>query len=220
MITWAFWHVLREYMIRLKVIKDGKVVEVDAATDLETFRFNHFGQDEELQCAITPGMPSFLFTRPTLKEFSEKTVRWPGHWPGVLTLKECGLLDTEPVEFNGQRIVPREFLNSLITPRLLPKKGDTDVCVMYNTVEGTKGGERMRIEYFMWDEADRKNNLSSMMRVTGFPVAITAKWLAQGKIKQKGIVAPEDAFKGKLYEEFMKELEKRDIHIKEIVTKI
>jgi saccharopine dehydrogenase-like NADP-dependent oxidoreductase len=220
MITWAFWHVLREYMIRLKVIKDGKVVEVDAATDLETFRFNHFGQDEELQCAITPGMPSFLFTRPTLKEFSEKTVRWPGHWPGVLTLKECGLLDTEPVEFNGQRIVPREFLNSLITPRLLPKKGDTDVCVMYNTVEGTKGGERMRIEYFMWDEADRKNNLSSMMRVTGFPVAITVKWLAQGKIKQKGIVAPEDAFKGKLYEEFMKELEKRDIHIKEIVTKI
>jgi len=220
MITWAFWHVLREYMIRLKVIKDGKVVEVDAATDLETFRFNHFGQDEELQCAITPGMPSFLFTRPTLKEFSEKTVRWPGHWPGVLTLKECGLLDTDPVEFKGRRIVPREFLNSIITPRLLPNKGDTDVCVMYNTVEGTKGGERMRIEYFMWDEADRNNNLSSMMRVTGYPVAITARWLAQGKIKQKGIVAPEDVFEGKLYEEFIKELEKRDIHIKEIVSKI
>ena len=26
MITWAFWHVLREYMIKLKVIKDGKIV--------------------------------------------------------------------------------------------------------------------------------------------------------------------------------------------------
>jgi len=216
MITWAFQHVLREYMIKLKVIKDGKIIEVDAGTDLEKFKFNQMGKNEDLECAITPGMPSFLFTRPHLKEFSEKTVRWPGHWGGVATLKECGLLDIEPVNFKAKKIVPREFLSSLITPKLLPKEGDTDVCVMYNTVEGKKGGTMKRIEYFMWDEADRETGLSSMMRVTGFPVAIAARWLAKGKIKEKGIVAPEDAISGKLYEEFLNELKKRNIRVKTI----
>ncbi len=216
MITWAFEHVLREYMIKLKVIKDGKIVEVDAATELERFRFNKFGKDEELECAITPGMPSFLFTRPQLKEFAEKTVRWPGHWQGVHTLKECGMLDIAAVDFKGAKIVPREFLLSIITPRLRATEGETDVCVMYNTLIGKKGNKRIKIEYFMWDEADTKNGTSAMMRVTGFPMAITAKLILEGKIKEKGIVAPEDGIKGEIYDQFIKELKKRNINILEV----
>jgi lysine 6-dehydrogenase len=216
MITWAFDHVLREYMIKVKVIKNGKIVEVNASTDRERFKFNQLGKDEELECAITPGMPSFIFTRPQLKEFAEKTVRWPGHWQGVQTLKECGLLDLTPVELKGAKVVPRELLLSLITPKLQPLEGDTDVCVMYNTLTGEKGGKNMKIEYFMWDEADTKNGISSMARVTGFPVAITAKLLAGKKIKEKGIVPPEDCIKGELYTEFMEELRKRNINILEV----
>jgi lysine 6-dehydrogenase len=216
MITWAFDHVLREYMIKVKVIKNGKIVEVNASTDRERFKFNQLGKDEELECAITPGMPSFIFTRPQLKEFAEKTVRWPGHWQGVQTLKECGLLDLTPVELKGAKVVPRELLLSLITPKLQPLEGDTDVCVMYNTLTGEKGGKNMKIEYFMWDEADTKNGISAMARVTGFPVAITAKLLAGKKIKEKGIVPPEDCIKGELYTEFMEELRKRNINILEV----
>jgi len=75
MITWAFDHVLREYMVKLNVIKDGEVVEVPALIDRERFKFERFGVEEELECAVTPGMPSFIFTRPELKGFAEKTVR-------------------------------------------------------------------------------------------------------------------------------------------------
>jgi lysine 6-dehydrogenase len=217
MITWAFEHVLREYMIKLNVIKDGKIVEVSAATDLETFRFDKFGKDEELQCAVTPGMPSFLFTRKQLKEFAEKTVRWPGHWQGVHTLKECGMLDIGPVDFKGTKIVPREFLLSIITPRLVPNEGEGDVCVMYNTLEGKKDGKDVKIEYFMWDEPDKKNNISAMMRVTGYPMAITARMIGRGEITEKGIVAPEDAMTGDLYKKFIDELKKRDIEILEVM---
>ena len=216
MITWAFEHVLREYMIKLNVIKDGKIVEVNAATDLEKFRFNQFGKDEELECAVTPGMPSFLFTRKQLKEFAEKTVRWPGHWQGVQTLKECGMLDIEPVNFAGTKIIPREFLLSIITPRLQPNRGETDVCVMYNTLEGKKDSKKIKIEYFMWDEPKASEDISSMMRVTGYPMAITARMIGRGEIKEKGIVAPEDAVTGELYKKFIAELEKRSIIIKEI----
>jgi len=218
MITWAFDHVLREYMIKLKVVKKGRVVEVDAATHLETFHFDKFGKDEELQCAVTPGMPSFIYTRPQLREFAEKTIRWPGHWQGVHTLKECGMLDLDPVDFKGMKISPREFLLFRITPKLQAREGETDVCVMYNTVIGKKKGRKVKIEYHMWDTADTKNHLSSMMRVTGFPVAIAARMIARGQILQKGIVAPEDAIGSDLYPEFIKELKKRNIRILETIT--
>jgi len=218
MITWTFEHVLREYMIKLFVVKGGKVVEVPAIGDRERFRFDKFGKDEELVCAVTPGMPSFIYSRRQLKEFAEKTVRWPGHWEGVDTLKECGLLDITPHKFGKTKIVPREFLLSLITPKLQPLKGETDVCVMYNTVKGKKKGKDVKFEYFMWDEADKKNGISSMMRVTGFPVAITAKLLLEGRIKEKGIVPPEDCIYGPLYKRFIKELEKRNINILEEKT--
>ncbi|MFH1862140.1 MAG: saccharopine dehydrogenase C-terminal domain-containing protein [bacterium] len=218
MITWAFEHVLREYMIKLFVIKGGKVVEVNAATDREYFKFGAFGHDDDLVCAVTPGMPSFIYTRTELQEFAEKTIRWPGHWEGVDTLKECGLLDIEPVEHNGAKIIPRKFLLQMITPRLQAHPGETDVCVMYNTVTGIKNGKKLKYEYWMWDEADKTLGLSSMARVTGFPVAIATKFLGAGWIKEKGIVPPEDCIYGELYPKFMKELEKRNIRIQENVT--
>ncbi len=218
MITWAFRHVLREYMLKVEVIKDGKVVEVDAMSDLEPFRFTKFGKDEPLEAAVTPGMPSFIFTRPDLKEFAEKTVRWPGHWQGIATLKECGLLDLEPVEVDGVPVVPRELLFQTIEPRLRPLEGDTDVCVMWNTVVGEKDGRKQQIDYYMWDEADTKNDISSMGRVTGFSAAIGALFVGRGLITEKGIVAPEDCFDGERYDRFIEEVEKRDIHILEEIS--
>jgi lysine 6-dehydrogenase len=220
MITWAFSHVLREYMVKLQIIKGGKIVDVDAMTDYERFRFNKFGKDEEIECFVTPGMPSFIYTRPNLKEFAEKTCRWPGHWQAVQTLKECGLLDTAPTDVKGAKVVPREALLASIEPRLRANPGETDVCVMYNTVVGIKNGKKTKIEYFMWDEADKVNNISSMARVTGFSAAIGAVHVGRGHITAKGIVAPEDCYDSALYKEFISELGRRDVKILEEITTV
>ena len=220
MITWAFEHVLREYMVKVDVIKDGKIVEVNAMNDFEEFRFNQLGVDEKLACAITPGMPSFLYTRPQLKECAEKTIRWPGHWEGAGVLKECGMLDSVPIEFKGTKISPREFLSHIMTPKLQPLEGETDVCVMWNTVNGIKDGQKMRIDYYMWEEADTENGISAMGRVTAFPEAIATVMLGKGEITKKGIVAPEDAIEGKIYKNFLEELKRRKINILEVSKKI
>ena len=220
MITWAFEHVLREYMIKVDVIKGGKIVEANAMDDLEKFRFNQLGKDEELTCAITPGMPSFLFTRPQLKECAEKTIRWPGHWEGAKVLKECGMLDSTPVKFKRMKISPREFLSFIMTPKLQPLEGETDVCVMWNTVIGIKDGQKMRIDYYMWEEADTENGISAMGRVTAFPEAIATVMVGNGEVNKKGIVAPEDAIEGKVYQNFLEELKRRKINILEVSKKI
>ena len=39
MITWSFGHVLREYMVKVRIIQDGGVAEVDATSGRERFRF-------------------------------------------------------------------------------------------------------------------------------------------------------------------------------------
>ena len=200
-------------MVRVKVIKNSKIVEVDAASDLEAFSFTEFGQDEALECAITPGMPSFIFTRPNLHEFAEKTIRWPGHWQGIEVLKECGLLNLQPIKIRDRKIAPREFLLAVIEPKLRPQAGDTDVCVMWNTVTGTKDGKQTKVNYYLWDEADVKNNISAMARVTGFSTAIGALFLGRGMITNQGIVPPEDGIKGELYKVFADELKKRGIRI-------
>lgn len=217
MITWSFDHVLREYMISLDVRKDGEVVEVEALGEREIFQFEAFGVDETLVCAVTPGMPSFLHTRPELQDFAEMTVRWPGHFSAVDALKEIGLLDLEPIEVQGVQITPRDFLLQVIEPRLQPQEGDTDVCVMWNTVRGVKDGNPTRVDYYMWDEADTEKGISSMARVTGFSSAIGALFIGRGLIKQRGIVPPEDAFGSEGYETFIEELASRDIHILEKV---
>jgi len=130
------------------------------------------------------------------------------------------MLDLAPVEFNSTKIAPRDFLLSIIDPKLRPLQGDTDVCVMWNTVTGIKNGKKMRIDYYMWDEADIRNGISSMGRVTGFSAAIGAMFIGRGEIEKKGIVAPEDAIDGKVYQKFMNELGKRNITIDEVVSEL
>jgi saccharopine dehydrogenase-like NADP-dependent oxidoreductase len=213
MITWSFEHVLREYMVKVRVIRDKKVSEVEATSDRERFRFTEFGCNEELECAITPGMPSFLYTQTDLVSFSEKTIRWPGHWQAIDALKDCGLLDLEPVNYEGESIIPRSFLLKLIEPRLRPLPGDEDICVMYNSAVG----DERRADYFMWTKADSMNGISAMAKVTGSSAAIGAGLLARGEIEKTGIVAPEEAIKGEVYDKFIGELEKRGIAVRESI---
>ncbi len=215
MTTWSLEHVLREYSIKTQIIKGGVKTEVPALADPETFRFTEFGVNEDLECAVTPGMPSFVHTHPELRYFAEKTVRWPGHYQGVKTLLECGMLDETPLDFGGSAIAPRAFLLKTINPLLVPRAGDGDVCVMYVTVTGWKNGQPTKVESYMWEEAD--SEFSGMARVTAFPACIGAKLVATRRVAVRGIRAPEECVTGKDYTWFMDELKKKDITIKETI---
>jgi lysine 6-dehydrogenase len=103
-----------------------------------------------------------------------------------------------------------------MNPKLTPLEADTDICVMWNTVTGIKNRQKMRIDYYMWEEADIRNGISAMGRVTGFPAAIGARLVGKGEIKKRGIVPCEDAIEGEIYQKFMEELIKRNITILEV----
>ena len=127
------------------------------------------------------------------------------------------MLDLEQVEVGGVKVVPRDVLLASIEPRLRPEPGETDVCVMYNTIDGVKNGVPTRVSYHLWDEADTTHGVSAMGRVTGYSAAIGAVMVGSGMIAEHGIVAPEDCIHGSNYAHFISELEKRQIRILETV---
>lgn len=216
-VNWSFAHALREYMIDVMVLRGGRIVEVPPLSDRELFVFDAFGKAEAFEAAVTPGMPSLLYTRPGLVEFSEKTIRWPGHFEGIDLLRECGLLDLEPHTFEGTAIRPREFFISVVGPKLQPLPGEADICVMANSVLGEMAGEAARVDHHLWAGPDDVAGISAMAKVTGFSAAVAAMMVGRGEVKEKGIVAPEDGIRGCLYERYIGELEERGICVQETV---
>jgi len=75
-------------------------------------------------------------------------------------------------------------------------------------IEGKKKGRKTKTVYDCIDYYDRKSKLTAMQRTTGFPVAIIAQMLAEGKIREKGVMPQEIVVPG---DQFVGELSKRGI---------
>ena len=216
MITWSWEKALSICDGKVTVRRNGRLQQADIMSDYEQFRFQALGQDEALEAYLTPGIDSMLYTRPQLRECYEKTIRWPGYRDALRVLAQSGLVGRAPVEFKGLSIVPLEFTAAVIEPRVQARKGDADVCIMWNTVTGKRAGRPLKIDYFMWDRADEASGLSAMGRTTGFPCAIAAVMVAKGQIKQRGVLAPEDALDEAAYLELLARLQLRNIDIVEV----
>jgi lysine 6-dehydrogenase len=142
----------------------------------------------------------------------EKTIRWPGHTEQIKTLIECGLLETKPVAYGKQSIVPREFVSNTLSEKLALGK-EKDLTLLRVDVSGRKGGKRVRHRYQMIDHYDSRHGLTSMARTTAFPCSFTAQLLGTGRIQQKGLIPPEVAFKPDLRKELLDYLKDREMHI-------
>ena len=116
-------------------------------------------------------------------------------------------------DLEGNFINGLVYENGIPIKKLQPRGGETDICVMWNTITGTKDGRRTVINYYLWDEADTVNGISAMARVTGYSAAVGALFLGRGMLTRKGIVPPEDVIQGENYDLFIDELSRRAIRV-------
>jgi lysine 6-dehydrogenase len=214
-IVFSFEAVLEEYLRDARIIKHGKIVDVPALSGLETISFpSHIGRCE---CFYTDGLSTLVQTLRDVREMDEKTIRWPGHVDQLKTLIECGLLDTNPVEFNDSHVVPRSFVSQLLSDKLMLGK-DRDLTLLRVDVTGRKGRRHVQRRFEMIDHYDAKNETTSMARTTAFPCSIAAQILGSGRVPKKGLCPPELAFKDELREEFLSHLRERGLKITSRIT--
>ncbi len=215
--VWSLEGVWTQFFEECRIVQDGEFTTVDAGSGLEKLQFEDIG---ELEAAFTDGLGTLLhmYKDPVfegVEEVFEKTIRYPGHYDKVMLLKDCGLLDTEPVTVDGKEVSPRAVLTALLDDKLRLDKEERDMTVLRVRVSGTQDGKTRSHIYDMVDYRDLDSGILSMGRTTGYTGSILAPLVCEGKIGHRGVVMPEKlGAERDLFEKMLDEYAKRDITIK------
>jgi lysine 6-dehydrogenase len=199
---------INEYVERARVIRDGKIVEVDSMTEIERMKFP--APFHEMEAFQTSGGASTLpesFLGRT-RHLDYKTIRYPGHCEQFKLLIDLGLAASEEIDIDGGRVSPRRVLGEMLL-RHLPAD-EPDAVLVRLEFRGRAGGEKRLLRYDIIDRFDESTGLSAMMRTTAFPASIIAQMMARGEIKEKGAIPQERAIPP---DAFVAELAKRNIRL-------
>jgi len=216
-VSWSPLDVLEEYIRPARVVECGEIVEKPALSDPELVNLPPIGT---LEAFNTDGLRSLLHTLkiPNLKE---KTLRYPGYAEKIRMLRESGFFNDQPVEVGKAKIKPIELTSKLLFSQWELKEDEEEFTVMRIIVKGRKGEKRLIYTYDLLDYYDREEKTTSMSRATGFPCAIMARLVAQGKYSTRGICPPEYIGREhKIFSQVRKELEKRRIIFKENIIEV
>ena len=197
---------INEYIERARVIRSGKITEVESMTEVESLEFPApFGRMEAFQTSGgTSTLPETFLGK--VKELDYKTIRYPGHCEKFKTMIDLGLCSSQPIDVDGRAVVPRRVLGDLLV-RNLPADGPDVVLVRVEFK-----GDRKKLTYDIIDRQDEKTGLSAMMRTTAFPASIVALMMARGQTTAKGALPQERCLPPDV---FMAELRNRNIDVME-----
>ncbi|MGD8684242.1 MAG: saccharopine dehydrogenase C-terminal domain-containing protein [Chloroflexota bacterium] len=189
-----------EYYGVAHFIRDGERVDVPTfePADYETVDFG--GDIGEMEAFVAGGgtstMPWTFEGR--LKTLWNKTLRWPGHFAEWRAYTIAGLLDEEPIELNGQSIVPRDVLHALLEPRIRAEPGEPDLVIVRVLAKGRKDGREAQVRVELIDRFDEATGFTAMERTTGWDGALKAIMNAHGRTP-RGVNPAELAVSGPDY---------------------
>jgi len=211
-IVYSLEGVLDYYTTLSWVLRDGKRTQVKALSEREPVRFD--APLGELEAFHTAGGLSTMAFRyegkvPTMEY---KTLRYPGHAHIMEAVRELGLLELNPVDVKGQKVVPRDVVVAAMGPRLTKPKG-RDLVALRVVVEGRRQDADAQVGWELVDFYDAARGISAMMRTTGYSLSITGQMQARGEVKPAGVHTPDECVPAAAY---IAELAKRGVNIKQI----
>jgi lysine 6-dehydrogenase len=197
-VVYSLEGVLDYYTTLSWVLRDGRRTQVTALSEREPIEFP--APVGTLEAFHTAGGLSTMAFRYEGKvpEMEYKTLRYPGHAEIVEAIRELGLLDLEPVEVKGVRVVPRDVFLTLAGPRLTKPEG-RDLLALRVIVEGTKDGRPAERRYDLVDRYDEVHGISAMMRTTGYSLSITGQMQARGEVGPPGVWTPDECMPAEAY---------------------
>lgn len=179
--------VIEEYTRPARYIENSKLVIRPALSDPELINFDEIGT---LEAFNSDGLRTLIDTL-TVPNMKEKTLRYPGHIDKIRILRDSGFFSKDSIEVSGIKFKPIDFTSKLLFPMWELKEGDEEFTVMQVIIEGEKDKKKMRYTYNLLDRHDKKTNIHSMARTTGYTATAVVRLLAKGLFNRKGICPPE-----------------------------
>jgi saccharopine dehydrogenase-like NADP-dependent oxidoreductase len=211
-ITWSPENLIDEYMRKARIVKEGKIIEVEALSGLEEVEFPEFGK---LEAFYTDGLRTLPQTITDVYDMWEKTLRYPGHAEKIKLLKTLGFFEEEQIDVEGVSVSPRKLTVKLFAQKLR-KPEIKDIVALKVEVSGVKNGRQTRYVYHLLDHYDEKRGITAMARTTAYSASIIAQLMLKKALREKGVVPTEKIGKNNaLFRLFLDELEKRGIRIAE-----
>ena len=211
-ITWSPENLIDEYMRKARIVKEGKIIEVEALSGLEEIEFPEFGK---LEAFYTDGLRTLPQTITDAYDMWEKTLRYPGHAEKIKLLKTLGFFEEEQIDVEGVSVSPRKLTVKLFEQKLR-KPEIKDIVALKVEVAGVKNGRQTRYVYHLLDHYDEKRGITAMARTTAYSASIIAQLMLKKALKEKGVVPTEKIGKNNaLFQLFLDELKKRGIRIAE-----
>ena len=200
---------INEYVEVARVIRGGKITEVESMTQIEELSFDGFPALEAFQTSGgTSTLPDTFLGK--IRELDYKTIRYAGHCEKFKMMIDLGLCSSDEMVVDYTNVKPRKVFGELLRKHL-PADGPDYVLVRLDFV-GKKDGESKRLRYDIVDKQDESTGMSAMMRTTAFPASIIAQMIARGDVLMRGATPQEKAIDS---EKFVTELAKRNIRISE-----
>ncbi|MBK9527894.1 MAG: saccharopine dehydrogenase NADP-binding domain-containing protein [Acidobacteria bacterium] len=200
---------INEYLEIARVIRGGKITEVDSMTEIESLSFDGFPPLEAFQTSGgTSTLPDTFLG--SIRELDYKTIRYAGHCEKFKTMMDLGLCSSEEIMVDFQKVKPRKVFGELLQQHL-PADGPDYVLVRLDFV-GLKDGETKKLRFDIVDKQDEATGMSAMMRTTAFPASIIAQMMASGDVIARGATPQEEAIDP---EKFVAEIARRNIKIVE-----
>ncbi len=204
--------VIEEYTRPARLVENGQVVVREALSEPERISFEGLG---ELEAFNTDGLRSLIETL-DVPNMKEKTLRYPGHIELMRVFRDTGLFRKDPIQVNGQSVIPLEVTQALLFPKWTFEDGEQDVTVMRILVHGEKNGARRTYRWDLHETYSVAEQATSMSRTTALPCTLMARLLLQGDIPESGVFAPEQLARFEtVTPQILEGLAQRGIHYRE-----
>ncbi|MCD5416837.1 saccharopine dehydrogenase NADP-binding domain-containing protein [Candidatus Bipolaricaulota bacterium] len=204
------------------LIRRGNVVTVNSLTEVEPLSFTSLpGPLEAFNIAGGAALLPLLTDR-KVENFTYKAVAFRGCCAKIQALVDLGLFGEEPVQIDGQEIIPCELMVKLLGDRLCYLTPDVllvritaqGICDCTEPTVDVKGVKTLTYELIQ--HHDRCSAQPAMVRVNSAVIAVIAWMLVSGKIEKHGALVPELSVPAPL---FITELEEHGITIDKRMVK-
>jgi saccharopine dehydrogenase-like NADP-dependent oxidoreductase len=118
-------------------------------------------------------------------------MRYPGHVDIILSLKESGFFNEDPIDINGTKISPLKVTSQILFNEWKLGLDEEELTVMRVRLIGKENRDQKIVEWNLLDFYDPGTRISSMARTTGYTCTAAVNLIAQNLFNEKGVYPPE-----------------------------